>query len=76
MMIAIPASEWLIFGLMPTEQFCSNLQQWAYQVDLSRFSSHPRGQKKPPPERFHDPHRPHVSTARLLALASNSSKPP
>lgn len=76
MMIAIPASVWEIFGQMSLPMFCTMLQQWASQVDLQRFSSTPRGRKKSPPQRQNNPHRPHVSTARLLAQSPNSHQSP
>jgi hypothetical protein len=40
----------------------------AEQVQLCKYRKHPRGPKKPPVKRTHDPRRPHVSVARLLAL--------
>jgi hypothetical protein len=73
MMIDLDDIQWEIFGQMPIESFCSYLQQWASLVDLKRFCSTPRGQKKTPPERIHNPRRCHVSTARLLAQSHQLS---
>ena len=67
MMIALPPSEWLIFRHLPLAEMAALLLELAQQVDLSAFQKHRRGPKKPQPRRKHDPHRPHVSTARLLA---------
>lgn len=67
MMIAIPDGHWLVFAQMSLEEFCDILQTWAAQVDLKCFSSAPRTKKKKRPKPKHNPQRPHVSTARLLA---------
>jgi hypothetical protein len=67
MMIAIPEGEWGIFQGMETEEFAGVLRDLAKKVRLAAFKKHPRGPKKPPPKRKHDPKKPHVSTARLLA---------
>lgn len=67
MMIALPPPEWLIFRHLPLAEMAALLLELARQVDLSAFQKHRRGPKKPQPQRKHDPHRPHVSTARLLA---------
>jgi hypothetical protein len=50
------------------------LKQLAAQVDLKRFASSPKGQKKPKPERKKEPNRTHVSTARLLAQKERDRK--
>jgi hypothetical protein len=39
----------------------------AGRVQLRKYRKHPHGPKKPPVKRTHDPRRPHVSVARLLA---------
>ncbi len=54
--------------------FALLLQQWATQVNLKRFASSPRGKKKPPGDRKREPHRSHVSTARLLADKQQKDK--
>ena len=69
MMIAIPSSDWEIFGKMPLEDFCELLLEWAHHVDIIAFLSSKRGPKKPQPKRTRDPKHTHVSTARLLAKA-------
>jgi IS4 transposase len=67
MMIAIPDEEWVLFRTLTAEGLAARLRQLAECVDLSRYRKHPRGPKKPSPERLYDPKHPHVSTAKLLA---------
>ena len=52
------------------------LQQLAAQMKLSKFRSHPRGEKKNVPKPKYDKKKPHVSTARLLAKAKEDKKAP
>ncbi|MEY4519962.1 MAG: hypothetical protein RLZZ499_2562 [Cyanobacteriota bacterium] len=75
MMIAIPPILWRPFEQMPVEQFAQTLKQLAAKVDLKRFSSSPRGVKKPRNREDYDPHHPHVSTARLLRENKNKCSP-
>jgi hypothetical protein len=68
MMLAIAPREWTAaFADLNTRQLARVLLDLAKQVDLLRFQKHPRGPKKPPPKRTKDKHKPHVSTARILA---------
>lgn len=67
MMIAIPDTEWKFFNYLSLPAFAELLKQWAAKVNLKRFASNPKAQKKPQPKRKREPLRPHVSTARLLA---------
>ena len=67
MHVALPEEEWRVFRTLPLAEFAALLLVWAGQVRLARFKKHPRGPKKPPPERVYDPKHPHVSTAKLLA---------
>jgi Transposase DDE domain len=69
MMIAIPPVQWQPFAQLDVDSTVQLLQQLAAQMELSKFRSHPRGEKKkvPKPERQKD--KPHVSTARLLSQA-------
>jgi IS4 transposase len=67
MMIAIPEHHWVVFGKMSLVEFAAVMTMLAKHVDLRHFKKHPRGPKKPQPERTHDPSHPHVSTARILA---------
>jgi hypothetical protein len=66
MAIALPQLFWLSYRQMSVKKFAQTLQQWASGVNLKRFSSSPRGQKKPKPKPTYDPKHPHVSTFRLL----------
>lgn len=66
MAIALPALFWLPVLQMSTVEFAQTLKQWANRVNLKRFSSSPRGQKKPKKKPIYNPKHPHVSTARLL----------
>lgn len=64
--IALPASVWLPYLQMSVTKFAQTLKQWATSVNLRRFCSSPRGNKKPKPKPIYDPKHPHRSTARLL----------
>lgn len=66
MAIALPTSFWLSYLQMSVQEFAQTLKQWAALVNLKRFSSSPRGKKKPKPKPIYDPKHPHVSTNRLL----------
>jgi IS4 transposase len=67
MMIALPEDEWQQFRDMNIAQLAVALKALARQADLSAYQRHPRGPKKPRPERIHYKDKPHVSTARLIA---------
>jgi hypothetical protein len=67
MRIALPAQAWTIFHELSTEEMANLLWEWAGFIRLSRYPKSKRGPKKTPPPREHDPKKPHVSTARLLA---------
>jgi Transposase DDE domain len=67
MMIAIPAPHWALFRELSTKEFAHTLRDLASSVQLSRYQKHPRGPKKPPPERTAYQNGQHVSTAKLLA---------
>jgi hypothetical protein len=71
MMIAIPPVQWRPFAQFDPDTTVQFLQHLAAQMELSKFRSHPRGEKKkiPKPERQKD--KPHVSTARLLNQAKS-----
>ena len=66
MTIALPTSFWSRYLQMSIQEFAQTLKQWAALVNLKRFSSSPRGKKKPKPKSAYDPKHPHVSTFRLL----------
>lgn len=66
MAVALPAEYWHEFRTLPLTEFVAFLLTLARNVRLARFKKHPRGPKKPRPERSYDPKQPHVSTARLI----------
>ncbi len=73
MRIAIPEAEWAVFQEMSSEELANLLWEWAGTIDLSLYRKSKRGPKKPQPPREHDPRKPHVSTARLLAQRRRES---
>ena len=66
MMIAIPAPHWALFRELSTKEFANTLHDLASSVHLAKYQKHPRGPKKPPPERTAYRSGQHVSTAKLL----------
>lgn len=71
MMIAIPPLQWQPFAQLDVDSTVQLLQQLAAQMDLSKFRSHPRGEKKKVPKPKRQKDKPHVSTARLLSEAKS-----
>ena len=67
MMIAIPEENWRIFGDLAATQMVVLLKELAKHVVLSKYQKHPRGPKKPRPQRTKMSEGNHVSTARILA---------
>ena len=67
MMIAIPASHWVLFQELSDKAFANVLRELASSVNLSRYQKQPRGPKKKPPERTAYQNGKHISTAKLLA---------
>ena len=67
MMSAIPAPHWALFRELAAKEFANILRELASSVNLARYQKHPRGPKKPPPERPAYQNGQHVSTAKLLA---------
>jgi len=68
MMIGLPEIEWLCWGEMSAGELAEYLRQWASQVCLEKVrKAKSRPRKKGSPKPVHDPSKPHVSTARLLA---------
>jgi IS4 transposase len=67
MMIALPPPCWEEeFGGLTVAQMASKLLALAKKANLAHFRKHPRGPKKPPPNKFNKKHRNHVSTKRVL----------
>jgi IS4 transposase len=67
MMIAIPEPEWAAFGDLSAAALAGLLRRWAAGVRLAAYRKHPRGPKKPQPERPRAGRFRHVATAKLLA---------
>ena len=76
MMIAIPATTWESWRDLTIAELAVQLQELARKARLSAYQRHPRGPKKPRPERIHDKDKPHVSTARLLAARAKKKRAP
>jgi hypothetical protein len=66
MEIAIVADDWKPFALLSVVLLAEFLRDCASHVNLKRFSSSPRGAKKPTTKKKYDPKHPHVATFRLL----------
>jgi hypothetical protein len=75
MMIALPPPLWQPWADLSVTDFADTLKQWAGRVVLKRFTSSPRGPKKPKTKGIYDPKHPHVSTARLLEQKKNKRSP-
>jgi hypothetical protein len=71
MMIAIPPLQWQPFAQLDVDSTVQFLQQLAAQMELSKFRSHPRGEKRKVPKPKWQRDKPHVSTARLLSEAKS-----
>lgn len=69
MVIAVPDEEWGVFRKGTVYEVAVLLVELASRMDLSKFKKHKRGPKKPPPPKTKFKGKPHVSTAKLLALA-------
>ena len=74
MMLAIPEEHWEVFAALTTAQLVTVLKELARKVDLAKLRKHPRGPKKPKPQRRRSRRVTHVSTARILAKRRARSK--
>lgn len=70
MAVALPEAYWQGFRTLARAEFAAWLREVAGNVRLSRFRKHPRGPKKPPVKQTHNPNKPHVSTAKIIAARS------
>ena len=68
MMVAVPAPQWAVFRTLTPAEFAGFLKQWASNMTLRRYRKHPRGPKKPPPDKSAYENGGHVSTARILKM--------
>jgi IS4 transposase len=67
MMIAIPPAHWTIFATLSEEEMAETLLELAGRARMSKYAKHPRGPKKPPPQKNSGAVIKHLSTARLIA---------
>jgi Transposase DDE domain len=63
----VTTEEWAVFRHLSPAEMAQWLSAAAARVQLRKYRKHPRGPKKPPVSRTHDPHRSHLSVARMLA---------
>lgn len=70
----VEPEDWAVFQTLTLAAMARWLIQTAGQVPLRKYRKHPRGPKKPPVQRQHDPQRPHVSVARVLAERKKTKK--
>jgi hypothetical protein len=62
----VEPQDWAVFQTFTLTAMAAWLIATAGRVQLRKYRKHPRGPKKPPVKRTHNPRRPHVSVARLL----------
>ena len=67
MLIAVPPPAWKVFATMSSSDFAKTLLSLAASMNLSKYRKSKRGPKKKQPKKLSGKHKPHVSTARLLA---------
>jgi IS4 transposase len=66
MMVALPPTQWHLFGAMSVPTFAQTLKEMAKHVDLKMHRKSRRGPKKPPPNMDCYKNGGHVSTHKLL----------
>jgi hypothetical protein len=71
MMVQIPPKHWTAYSTMPLKEFAGVLKYLAQNLDPARYPKHPRGPKKPPPEKRRYRNGGHVATAEILALRNH-----
>lgn len=74
--MVLDPEDWAVFQTLSVAAMAAWLLELAGQVNLRKYRKHPRGPKKPPPKRKHDPQRPHVSVARILTERKAQRKTP
>jgi IS4 transposase len=74
MMIAIPEDEWAVFHDLPPVELAEVLIRLARAVALPKFRKHPRGPKKPKPEKQSGAKIKHVATAKILEARHTCTK--
>ena len=74
MMIAIPEDEWVVFHDLTPEELAGVLVRLARAVPLPKLRKHPRGPKKPKPEKQSGAKIKHVATAKILKARQACTK--
>ena len=74
MMIAIPEDEWVVFHDLPAVELAEVLGKLARSVSLPKLRKHPRGPKKPKPEKQSGAKIKHVATAKILKARRTCTK--
>jgi IS4 transposase len=74
MMIAIPEDEWVVFHDLTPRELAGVLVQWAAAVCLPKYKKHPRGPKKPKPQKQSGAKIKHVATAKILAVRQKCTR--
>ena len=72
MLIALPIEKWTKMGNVSLDKFNKALCKVANNIDLEVYKKATRKPKKPTPKK-HDKTKPHVSTAKLLALRKSKT---
>ncbi len=67
--------DWGELRMLSVSAFAEWLLTLAARANLRKYRQHTRGPKKPTPKRVHNPRRPHVSVARLLAKREKRRAP-
>jgi IS4 transposase len=67
--------DWGELRTLSVSAFAEWLLTLAARANLRKYRKHTRGPKKPTPKRVHNPRRPHVSVARLLAKREKRRAP-
>lgn len=70
----VEPNDWAVFQTLTVAAMAAWLVETARRVQLRKYRKHPRRPKKPPVKREHDPQRPHVSVARVLAERKKAKK--
>ena len=70
----VEPDDWAVFQTLTVAAMAAWLVETARRVQLRKYRKHPRRPKKPPVKREHNPQRPHVSVARMLAERKKAKK--
>ncbi|MGR8935561.1 MAG: hypothetical protein ACU837_14395 [Gammaproteobacteria bacterium] len=66
MLTLTESEDWHFIATLSPAAFAQWLRDTAAHIDIRKYRKTPRGPKKPPPKKAHDPKQPHFSTQRLL----------